>query len=328
MTFPTGNAAYLSQQSVTASPRAVVEVGARDGWRAVADAGPVFRSSKTLLNLDQGTALAYGIGGEAPFRVRGERFSAVATVTGEVGGGWVESPAEVLLAARWLGPHGVNVTLGGGPGLSHGYGTPHYRLVAAVELGSFLLGSPEPKEASAQPAPLAELVATAAPEAPPPAAPAPPPPAPARPAPVAVAVAPAAPPAAAPEPAPAPVPEPPKVVLTEKRIELGAQVFFDSSKDTIQERSFPLLDEVGKVLAENPQVKRVSIDGHTDASGDATRNQKLSERRAAAVKVYLVRKGISPDRLEAHGYGQTRPIARNDSPENKAKNRRVEFLVE
>lgn len=120
---------------------------------------------------------------------------------------------------------------------------------------------------------------------------------------------------------------PPKAVLTEKRIELKEAVYFDTGKASIQDRSFQLLDDISRILVDNPQVKLVSIEGHTDATGSAERNRVLSQQRAAAVRSHLVRKGIAEERLEAAGFGQDRPVADNKTPAGRALNRRVEFLV-
>jgi OmpA-OmpF porin, OOP family len=78
------------------------------------------------------------------------------------------------------------------------------------------------------------------------------------------------------------------------------------------------------ILKANPDL-RVRIDGHTDSSGSDAYNQKLSERRAEAVRKFLTDSGIAPSRLEARGYGESRPAAPNDTPANMRLNRRVEF---
>lgn len=78
------------------------------------------------------------------------------------------------------------------------------------------------------------------------------------------------------------------------------------------------------IFAQNPDL-RVSIDGHTDSSGNDAYNEKLSQRRAEAVRAFFIANGVAPERLEAHGYGETRPAAANDTPENMHQNRRVEF---
>jgi len=134
--------------------------------------------------------------------------------------------------------------------------------------------------------------------------------------------APAPAPAPAPEPAPAVAPTPPPV---EKQ---GAIVFrniqFDLNKATLKEESYPILDEVADYLKANPSVK-MEVQGHTCNLGKAEYNLKLSDQRAKAVKDYLVGKGIAADRLDAKGYGLTKPAFPNDSEENRSKNRRVEF---
>jgi outer membrane protein OmpA-like peptidoglycan-associated protein len=78
------------------------------------------------------------------------------------------------------------------------------------------------------------------------------------------------------------------------------------------------------ILEKNPDL-RVSIDGHTDSSGEAAYNEKLSERRAQAVRDLFIENRIAPSRLEARGFGESRPAAPNDTPENRQLNRRVEF---
>ena len=94
-----------------------------------------------------------------------------------------------------------------------------------------------------------------------------------------------------------------------------------------------MLDEAAQILQANPNV-RVTIEGHTDSIGTAAYNQKLSERRAAAVKRYLVSKGVSANRLDTVGYGKSRPIAPNktpngrDNPQGRAMNRRAELKVQ
>lgn len=84
------------------------------------------------------------------------------------------------------------------------------------------------------------------------------------------------------------------------------------------------LDKAAKIMSEHPDIK-VSVEGHTDNTGKAASNQTLSERRAAAVKAYIVSKGIAADRLTAKGFGQTKPVATNKTPAGRAQNRRVEF---
>lgn len=105
------------------------------------------------------------------------------------------------------------------------------------------------------------------------------------------------------------------------------EILFDVNKATIKPASFKILDELGKVLAENPSVK-VSITGHTDNDGNDDANQKLSENRAEAVAQYFQTKyKISSSRLETYGKGESEPLNDNTSAEDKKQNRRVEFVV-
>ncbi|OIP82729.1 MAG: hypothetical protein AUK44_07080 [Porphyromonadaceae bacterium CG2_30_38_12] len=101
---------------------------------------------------------------------------------------------------------------------------------------------------------------------------------------------------------------------------------FERAKFIIKPLSYVILDHVARVLNENPTYL-VEIQGHTDNEGKAETNLKLSNNRANVVRDYLISKGIDASRLSANGYGDTRPIAPNTSAINKAKNRRVEFIV-
>ncbi|AYM99817.1 OmpA family protein [Chryseobacterium sp. 3008163] len=105
------------------------------------------------------------------------------------------------------------------------------------------------------------------------------------------------------------------------------EILFDVNKAIIKPASFKILDELGKVLAENPSV-HVSITGHTDNDGNDDANQKLSENRAKAVAQYFQTKyKISSSRLETYGKGESEPLNDNTSAEDKKQNRRVEFVV-
>jgi OmpA-OmpF porin, OOP family len=122
-------------------------------------------------------------------------------------------------------------------------------------------------------------------------------------------------------------PEKAKLNLETKKIDILDMVYFDTSKATIQERSYSLLDDVAKVLADHAEVATVRVEGHTDNTGPAAFNTWLSDERAKAVKAYLIKKGIDAGRLEAKGYGPAKPIADNKTKEGREKNRRVEFVL-
>lgn len=100
---------------------------------------------------------------------------------------------------------------------------------------------------------------------------------------------------------------------------------FDTAKSSIRPDSMDDVERVFTLLSENPDLK-LSIEGHTDSSGNSAENQALSQRRAEQVKALLVEKGIDESRLKAVGYGDTKPLVDNDTAEHKAKNRRVEAV--
>ena len=116
------------------------------------------------------------------------------------------------------------------------------------------------------------------------------------------------------------------VEIKADKIAIRQQVRFATAKAVVLPASFKLLDQVVKVLNDYPSM-RVSVEGHTDDVGGEASNLRLSKKRAEAVREYLVSKGISPARLEAVGYGSTKPIALNKTAKGRAKNRRTEFKL-
>jgi OmpA-OmpF porin, OOP family len=139
-------------------------------------------------------------------------------------------------------------------------------------------------------------------------------------APAPAAVAPSAPAAAA--PAPAPAPQPPAAT----KVTYAADAFFDFDKAVLKPEGKAKLDDlVGKVQGINLEV--IIAVGHTDSVGTDAYNQKLSVRRAEAVKAYLVSKGIEKNRVYTEGKGEKQPVADNKTAEGRAKNRRVEIEV-
>jgi len=116
------------------------------------------------------------------------------------------------------------------------------------------------------------------------------------------------------------------VTVTENKIELQQTVFFEPNRAVIRRVSHPLLDEVAQALKDNSTLN-VEIQGHTDSQGRDKTNLKLSQRRADSVRNYLIKKGITSDRMTAKGYGATVPIADNRTTDGRAQNRRVEFVI-
>jgi OOP family OmpA-OmpF porin len=112
-----------------------------------------------------------------------------------------------------------------------------------------------------------------------------------------------------------------------QKVDYAAQnIYFITGSARLDKRSYKGLDEVAKIMAENPETK-LTIDGHTDNVGTDALNQKLSESRAASVKTYLVSKGVDESRLTSTGYGETQPVADNKTAAGRTKNRRVEMKL-
>lgn len=106
---------------------------------------------------------------------------------------------------------------------------------------------------------------------------------------------------------------------------VALQVNFATDKTDILPESQPQIEQVLQLLQDNPELK-LSINGHTDDSGDAGHNQQLSEARAASVVAALNAKSIEASRLQARGFGHEQPVADNGTEEGQAKNRRVELV--
>jgi outer membrane protein OmpA-like peptidoglycan-associated protein len=124
-----------------------------------------------------------------------------------------------------------------------------------------------------------------------------------------------------------------KVTTREIVIDLPGDVLFDFDKWSIRRDAETTLDKVASIVNAHTR-SRVHIDGHTDAKGDMVYNQQLSERRAAAIKDWLVAHGANSANLGTHGWGKTKLIAPNalpdggDNPEGRQKNRRVELRIQ
>ena len=103
-------------------------------------------------------------------------------------------------------------------------------------------------------------------------------------------------------------------------------IFFDFAKATLRDESFHELDRILPYFQKFPNLK-IELSGHTDAIGSVPANQKLSEDRANSVREYLIKQGVGIDKIEAVGFGETMPVATNDTDEGRQLNRRVEFMV-
>ena len=110
-------------------------------------------------------------------------------------------------------------------------------------------------------------------------------------------------------------------------IKISKQIHFETDSAKIMGDSNSLLEEIADVMQRSQGIKKVEIQGHTDNTGSREHNQQLSDARAQAVKAWLVGAGINPARLTSKGFGQDRPLAPNVTAGNRAKNRRVQFII-
>jgi outer membrane protein OmpA-like peptidoglycan-associated protein len=117
------------------------------------------------------------------------------------------------------------------------------------------------------------------------------------------------------------------VEVTQGELKINQEVFFVTFQAKILPESAAVLQAVAQTLRDNPQIKRVEVQGHTDKNGSAKRNLDLSQRRASHVMQFLVDNGVARGRLVAKGYGDTRPIADNNTPAGRDQNRRVQFVI-
>jgi outer membrane protein OmpA-like peptidoglycan-associated protein len=124
-----------------------------------------------------------------------------------------------------------------------------------------------------------------------------------------------------------PRPTSPNVVITGKELKLKSQVHFQNDSADILPDSMALLEEMADVLAANSDITLVEIQGHTDNTGEAAYNLRLSQERADAVREALIRLGVSSDRLSAKGFGPQKPLVPNTNDANKARNRRVQLII-
>ncbi|MEO8878277.1 MAG: OmpA family protein [Polyangiaceae bacterium] len=110
-------------------------------------------------------------------------------------------------------------------------------------------------------------------------------------------------------------------------IKIKQQIQFATDSATILPESLGLMSEIADAFVRNAWIKRVEVQGHTDNTGTADHNKILSEQRADAVREWLISHGVTADRLVSRGYGQTKPLVPNVTTANKARNRRVQFII-
>jgi outer membrane protein OmpA-like peptidoglycan-associated protein len=124
-----------------------------------------------------------------------------------------------------------------------------------------------------------------------------------------------------------PKPKASNVQVTKTEITIKQQIQFALDSAVILPESFGLLTEIADTIIRHPEIKKVEVQGHTDNSGTPEHNKVLSEQRADAVRAWLVQHGVSSDRMVARGYGQEKPLVPNVTAGNRARNRRVQFII-
>ncbi|MEM9191313.1 MAG: OmpA family protein, partial [Myxococcota bacterium] len=124
-----------------------------------------------------------------------------------------------------------------------------------------------------------------------------------------------------------PRPQRPLVRVRNRDIQIRRQINFATDSAEILENSFALMTEIADVIIRNPELTQIEIQGHTDNSGSRQHNMDLSQRRAEAVRTWLVTHGVAATRLTAVGHGPDRPLVPNITPANRARNRRVQFVI-
>ena len=110
----------------------------------------------------------------------------------------------------------------------------------------------------------------------------------------------------------------------------GKTILFQTNKADIKSASYPLLDNIVAVIKScrgKVEKTRIAVNGHTDSRGSDAYNLQLSQRRADAVRTYLINKGVDQSIITATGFGETQPVASNSTPEGRRQNRRINFSV-
>lgn len=123
-------------------------------------------------------------------------------------------------------------------------------------------------------------------------------------------------------------PRQPNVVVTDKEVKLKKAVHFQHDSAELLPDSMGIIEEAADALASHTEIASIEVQGHTDDSGTPEYNQRLSAERANAVREALVRNGVEPNRITARGYGQDKPLVPNTNEANRARNRRVQLIIQ
>jgi len=119
-----------------------------------------------------------------------------------------------------------------------------------------------------------------------------------------------------------------RVIVRRGKLEILDKIYFETDKAIIKPISYPILDAIAATLKGNPEILLIEVQGHADERGDDDYNMRLTEARSQAVRTYLSDKGVEPGRLDAHGYGETRPVCGGHNEDCWSQNRRVEFVIQ
>lgn len=267
VTVPTGRQSiFFGDKSATGGLMAVGDAQ----WKAnrfYLNVGARFRQTENVTNLIVKNELLYGLGFERPLAKKSAlnliielfgstNFRKFATEN-------ISSPVEglVVLQKKWLENRNLITHIGGGFGLTNGYGVPTFRALMGVSYAWDL----KPGE---------------------------------------------------------------KAPVVHEEVITTNKIHFAYDKADILPSSYPVVDEIVATIKSRSAVRHVRVEGHTDSRGSDAYNQKLSERRANAVRSYLIAHGISEDKVDAVGMGETAPVADNATKEGRAQNRRVEFHLD
>lgn len=115
--------------------------------------------------------------------------------------------------------------------------------------------------------------------------------------------------------------------ISGRKIAFDEAIYFEAGRALIEARSLPLLRRIAKLIAANPNLTKIRVEGHTDGQGAAASNLALSKRRADAIVAFLVDQGLTAGRLEAVGYGESQPVCRERTKACHQRNRRTELQL-
>ncbi len=340
VSLPTGDQdAFASDGELTYSPGLLVDYRFFNGVLLSASAGLWNRPDRIFNGTQVGDMAPFGIGTEVPI-LRGRGLTAVGMVHGAVALDKLPDqprnvPAELLIGLRWYTSSGLTFTFGGGGGCGCSLQAPSFRFFSSIVWVPAKTAVWEAIEMFRKP-----------PEPPPP----PPPDSDGDSVTDDKDVCPKEP--GLTDRGGCPIRDAdgdgvedsidrcpdipagpggkrgcPTARIQGNKILILESVNFATDQDVILSESFPILEEVAQVLKTHPAISRLLIEGHTDSRAGEAYNLELSKRRAASVRTYLEETGIAPERLCSQGFGQSRPVAEDDTEEGMARNRRVEFTI-